>query len=564
MINKTLIFNSYEGDFSGRKPFLFLKIEFQWINFHNLENQMGDSVNIKKLKNPEGRSFLDELEQAEENLSKQDAKLFFRTVLSHFDSNISTRNGNAILKTILSLLQKSKIAQVFVDNDFASSLPLSSKNFASSAFAILLHLAKAYPAALTNDSLIDNLSDAIPRTPDKALVVIATFAQNTIAKKRSKNWNSDSDDDQISDSDSDGYNPRKSKKRSSRHRNNTDLDNDFEAEPLFDLLVKHAEIYANNDDLVPPFLSLLALLNDSSSEFRQKRGRKCAKIISLIMESAETPLLKKCYGSLKTYRRLAPSLTLIKRHLKSRALQSSVLSYLVLSPPLTVDSTFLEMLLTIANSDARGSYVLFQIAQKEENAEMLVEDAENLGWLKMSLPTAEDTLKLLLVVFQHKNLRDSVAHTPHFLRLLLAASKKTKDAGVLTVVCTMLRRVTFDRKISAEMKEIGFLATFFSRALDITENMAVHSGLLLADTLARVGFFSDFLEIAPKVCEIAQDGGPLSNVAAQLAVDLAVYPKCIRVLRKEGMESFFKRKLKDQKLKRTAQKFFELLEDGPD
>ena len=476
---------------------------------------MGE-INIKRLKNPNGRTFLDELENAENLLSKENARSFFKAVLSNFEYEISPKIGNSILKSIQNVVENSKIANIFVSNDFILLLPFSQKIYANSILDIFRQLFNNDPNFFTSE-IADAFSPLIPSSPEKSLTLIAYFAKNS-AKI----------DDPI---------------------------------PVFNLAMKHAELFVNDDDLVFPYLTLLAYLCDNSKTFRKNRLSKCSKILSLVMDTDETFIIKSCYNALKTYRYLAPSMSDIKRHLKTKSLQSSVISYLILSPPLEIDEKLLDMFLTIASNDERGTLILLQIAQNEENAELILQNPE---WMRLSLPTPQDTLKLLLVIFHHVNLRNQAAENQYFLKLLIAVVKKTQETEVITVVCTILRRIKFTKSIVQDLKAMKFLTTFFNIALSNGENIAVHSGLLLTDTFAKISYFPDFIPIIESVCEIAKEGGPLKNVAAQLTVDLAIYDKCMKEICKYGMESFFKKNMKDQKLRKYSQKFIQLLNNEYD
>ena len=74
------------------------------------------AINIKKLKNPDSRSFFSELQNAEENLTKKEAKSFFNAVLQNFESDIPTKTGNAILSSIKNVVTEKSIASVFISN----------------------------------------------------------------------------------------------------------------------------------------------------------------------------------------------------------------------------------------------------------------------------------------------------------------------------------------------------------------------------------------------------------------------------------------------------------------
>lgn len=482
------------------------------------------TISVKKLKNPDNRSFYSELQNAEECLTKKEAKSFFKAVLSNFESDIPTKTGNAILNSIKNVTSDNSIANIFISNEFALYLPYSQKSYTSKIMEIFLQLVKLDPSVFTSD-VTNSFSSLISRSPDKCLSIFAIFSKNCA---------------------------------------------DFEDKmAIFELIVKKNEIFINDDSLIPSYLSLLAFLCDNFHDFRKKRLSACSKILISIMKlkSDDPDSLKECYNSIKSYKYLSPKLNQIKNDIKKRKLQSTVINYLVLSPPLEVDADLIDLLLTIANQDERGSLILFQVAENHENAELIL---QNENWLRMKLPTIEDTLKLLLVIFCHPDLRLQAAENPYFFKFFNTAIKQeSANTGTLTVICTVLRRIKITKSIKKQLKDIHFLSTFVNKANDIGENMAIHSAILLINTLSEKGpqtFFPEFLDFIEYFCEIAKEKGPLSNVSTELLVHLAKYDQCMELLIKLGMKKFFKKKLnsKDQRMSEVAEEFFEILEGGDD
>lgn len=473
---------------------------------------MSHRINLNKLKNPNSHSFLNELQYAEDNLTKHDAKTFFKTVLSHFDYEIPKKTGNSILQTINSLLRDDKLIEVFIDHNFTLSLPFDLKEYTDSTLEVFLQLIQYDSGVFTSD-VVDAFSTLIQRAPDKCLVIFGIYSQNC-----------------------------------------SDLDDRMN---VFDLIIENAELYVNDEVLVYNYLSLLGFLCDNYTDFRKKRLPRCTKILMAVMDTDDVNELKQIYKSIKTFTSLSPPFNHISKHVKSKSLQSTVLSYLVFHPPLEANSKFIQLMLDIATEDKRGSFVLYQMAGDEEIASKLL---ENEDWIRMSLPTFEDTLKLLLVVFQHTNLREEVAQNRYFFKFLATVLKSKKvEPAILTVICTVLRRIDLENYVE-ELENQRLLTAFFDKALETNDDLAIHSALLLTDTYARCDYFSEFLDFIEVICDIAQENGPLSNVAAQLLVDLASYKKCLSAMCKLGMKSFFKKKLNDKKLRSTAEKFFDYLD----
>ena len=115
---------------------------------------------------------------------------------------------------------------------------------------------------------------------------------------------------------------------------------------------------------------------------------------------------------------------MISKHLKNSKLRSSVLSYVVVNPPYDADDALVDQLLDLASEgEQKATYSLFQIAADKSGAEVILGNSE---WIRMGLPTSEDTLRLMLVLFQHKKFRPTIASSKYFVKFLRSVVEETK------------------------------------------------------------------------------------------------------------------------------------------
>ena len=478
----------------------------------NDDFRMSGRIDLKALKRIDGRGFSEELGVARECLTKSEAKEFFKVVLSHFEYEIPVKAGAQILKTIGDVVKDQRIMGVFEDGGFMLSLPFSQKEFSEPLFELLAKLARLNPNLFDADVAV-SCRKPFRRDGESGLKVIAELAVRL---------------------------------------------EDFEDPmPMFELLIDEAESFASIIQ-VNLYVAVLGQVLSGCREFKKLYASKAIRIIAQIMKQVEVELVALCYTGIgKLPADLSLPVEMINKHLKNPKLQASVLSYTVVNPPLDADEILIDKLLELASDgEQKATYSLYQIAADKNGAQVIL---GNPDWIRMGLPSGEDTLRLLLVLFQHRRLRPEIAQMKYFVKFLHSVVDETNDTNVITSICTMLRRVNMDEDMVARMSENGFIRAYFDKALQIGEDLAVHSGFLLCDTIARICYTKELSPMCSVLADYAKEGGVLSNVAAQVAVDLAQYDRCLDKLVDKRMDAFFEKKQKDKKLGQAAREFLSLL-----
>lgn len=476
-------------------------------------------LDLRDLKKAEGRKFLSALEVAEESLTRKDAKQFFKIVLNHFQDEIKPSTGKAILKTVDTLLNDSKILTVFVDNQFISMLPFDQKPYGSEICDILLTLASSAPEVF-DEEITEQIIPSLKKSPEKALTVLATYVQN--------------------------------------------IDDVDDSRPMLRLILKLSRNFQESEGTCD-YISLLSFACRNSDDFKRSSAEKCWNILISYLDSEDGEVIKCAYRGLSCIADVVEMNELpyeqIKRHLKHSSYRSSILALLLVDPPSGKegkDKRLLDTLISMANSDVKALYVLLQTVADKNIAKYFI---QNDDWMRSSLPTEGDTFRLLLALFQHKSLRQSIAESQYFLKFLKKICNMTKESPVITIICTLFRRIELSKQYIGEMSSSGFLEAFFQATADIADDYALHSALLLVDTISAVCCTDELISMCEIILDLAKSNGPLSFVAAQVAVDIARHPKCLNKLLKYKADAFFKKKKNDTKYSKIARTFFKYMEN---
>lgn len=471
---------------------------------------MGERINLKTLKRVEDRAFIDELEVAEEYLSERDAKEFFKIVLGHFEYEIPVKVGVHILETIGIVCKNERIMDKFASGGYILNLPFSQKEYSSSVFDVLDKFARRDPNLFDAD-VASACRRLFKRDAERALKVIAEVCVRV---------------EQVED-----------------------------PMPLFELLINEAETFCDIEN-VNLYVILLAHCLSDCREFKKLYASKSIRIITQIMKQIDHETLSLCYSGLgKLPSDCSLPVEMVTKHLRSSKTQKSVLDYLIMNPQCEADDALVDLLLDLASQDVqKATYSLFQIAATSDGAAIIM---DNRQWMRLGLPTSEDTLRLMLVLFQHKKLRSVIADSKYFIKFLHSVVSETRDVHVIVCICTMLRRVELDEEMIQVMSKSGFIREYFEKALQIGEDLGIHSAFLLCDTIAQICYTKELASMCSILADYAKEGGPLSNVAAQVAADLAGYDRCLDKLLDKRMDSFFKKKRHDDKLADSARMFFE-------
>lgn len=490
------------------------------------------SLDFKLLCDPYDDGFIQYLLRVPQNINQQDAPKFFKIILSHFSNNIPIDIGNAIMMVIRVLIRSEKIRDIFVTQGFAEQIPFKNKNYVDESFCILNEIVKNCPEAF-DEELTNKFASILTHSPSKSLSILCSYAKQF---------------------------------------NDLNTDNPW---PMIDILIQ-ASKYFSRPNLLPSYSSILLHLCSKYPDYCSARGGYCWDIFKSIIESeSDVTSLDVCYNSLAAlfdfYKEGEIPINSIKIHLKNSEISDSVLSFLAVlangnagtnedldanSSSVFSDPGILKSLLSISKTNVKATLVLMKASSDIQIASNILGKGE---WMVSSLPLATDTLRLFLVIFGHQKLRSKIVSLPTFVPFLKAMTA-INNSGVVTIICTILRRVTINQEMLDNMSSECFLDNYFQTAIHLGDQVSLHSFLLLLDTLSKVGFTSEFVGACEKLVYLVKNDKHLNQIASYVAANLCKYEECAMKMKSLKLDEYFSDHLDDPQISKGGQKFLRALQ----
>lgn len=475
-------------------------------------------LNIKVFSKITNKYFIEGLERAPKLLKANQASLFFKTVLEHFQFELPLELGENILKSISKCLCIEENLKCFLDGNYVSQLPSKQSSFISQVFNIFYILVFS-GAKMIEENCAPCLQDLIHADSKKSLTLIAIYCQQF-----------------------------------------GELDNPW---PIVDLLIQEGKYFVT-PSVAPDYVSLLAYLNKKYIEYKDGRSPHCWNQICSMLNSSDPLTLRSCYGGLCTMSTLYTDgslpIEIVSNHLKLPDLQDSVLAMLNVATLSEKDSSngrLISALFSIAENNVKGTLVLMKLGCNLRPAQLILNYGQ---WLLEPLPTMIDTLRLFLVVLRHKELREQIVNSDDFINFLKAIIDIDRN-GMVPITCTIIRRVPLSKEFVTGLSRVGFLKKFYEMDESGDDGLTQHSKLLLTDTICRVCYAKEYLIVCERISQIIQDREEFADAASLVAVRLCKFPPCRDKMKELKLDLFFKRNRNDQKFASIAKKFLRSVAD---
>jgi hypothetical protein len=456
------------------------------------------AVDLSALSDPSTGRFLEQLKQSVTSLSAAQSSEFFNIVMSHFGNSraLSTRAGARILATVQSLLDMECHRVAFVSGGHALALPCNDPRFLGNVLNVFSTLVTLSPQLITNE-IAQVFRRLIPKDPTKCLVLIAKYAKRF--GELTDPWG------------------------------------------LLDLLIHNAADFTN-PDIIGDYVRLLCYLCYEFPEYLAVRVQHCWNQIASMLVSDDVTTITCCYNGLCALARKNPDgilhMDVVSLHLVSEDTVESALSILSLKPvsPRVFNESpqFFPNLIRAATKTVHATLVLMELAKSHSGALQILGDTQ---WLLLPLPQIIDTIRLFLVVFQHRSLRSRFLSIPQFVPFLQVLVS-LKDPGILSIVATIFRRIQTTATDVQEISASGLFREFASVAKELRDTISIGAALLVADSIAHVTFVEDLEAFCEIVARALSNEGELATRASFVAERLAKYPQCAKRLKRRRTRGF--------------------------
>lgn len=501
-----------------------------------MSDQSGDeSVDLNIIRNPNSPKFLDELQSAYLYLRPDQAEKFFKIILSFFDKKIEIDTGKEILSCLCNVLSKEAFLKIFIKKDFAPSLPFTKKDYIDDLFDVLYVIVTRYPQAF-DENLSACFSKKIKNRGEKSLMIITTFSQ---------------------------------------HFNEID-----DPWPMLNLLFTCSERFTK-PDIVDSYSALLSTLVQNYPEFRREHGEDSWNVVTDMLDKiTDNSKLETLYSSLcgmaESLKKVKFPFNVAKDHLRDKALAPYILNLFLLLPLRSSkdleDRVLIKMLLKQAKTSKTASLVLFKLAENEGIAKILANDPI---WLNTDIPNIVDTLRLLLVIFKHQELRLVIAESVEFLDFLLRILKLKQYNGI---VCTIIRRIDLTPELLKNLSTSNFLIKFISQSTEkIASEESFRDALLLVDKIADtcekeqlcntrdMSYTRELIQSCNWIfSKLIVGKAGLDNLfedATLVAIKLCKIPRCAKKLTELSAIEYFEKIKSDPEKKSIARAFLKAINE---
>lgn len=510
---------------------------------------MSNLINLKKVEKGNGPDFVQELAGVPDNLNESNIESFYSTISDIFQRNEASE---ASLVRILIALYKvisnanENFLNVYIDNNFVLDLPFESKSKSIQTQLLnVLYALSTHAPLVFNSEVSEKIDNYLIREyPKKTLTIIGIYA--------------------------------------------CQFDSLEDPWPLLDLLVKNHSSYFRRDiDCCQDYVSLLVYLCQEFEDYRSTRIQYCWNSICQCLNTENEPTLTTCYNSLCQIYELDPEVIselsfpifACSIHLrKKQDVSHSVLSLLFRyqpnfdssdnskystrnrsmsspsSPKTPTSSSIMDLvqsLIEVSQTDVNANLILVKMAMNENISRLLLHNAT---WMTKDMPSKIDTIRLFAVVLSHEDLRTDImykAETIDFLRSIC-----TIDASsVLTAICIFIRRLPIDQEYVETLSNSEFLTQFFATAFQHDDETTLHAALVMADTISKVCYVRELLDISDKIVDLAKGENDLALTAGKVAVQMCKYPKCVLRFKRKKLDEYYSNRVRNQNFRKIAVHF---------
>ena len=494
-------------------------------------NTSNTPINFENLKSPNSPKFLPELRLSLMNLTHDQEKIFFPLLLSYFDEstengqNLKKETGKAILSVIYKIISQPNRQINF--KRFISKLPITNEKYSNNMFDILYVLAQRDPN-LFNKNISLKFKHLIKINPVKSIVILALLASNF--EMFEDPW------------------------------------------PMIDLLFSYKGIFVKNCPL--EYVTILVTLCKKDYTFLEGRASHCWTRLCSILENAplqnENLIQITYYGICTLIDLKKDSLDfnlipneIISRHLQITNLQPCVVSFYLRVPPSPDDpniATIIATLLELSQEAVKPTFILIVLANDPTCASLIV---QNENWLSKKIPTQIDTIKLLMAVMKHENLRPIIMRMSEIIDFLKNSVKE--DNSFMSAILMIIRRLQINEDFITKLCRNGIIQMFVDKANTMVNFDQLNTMMILFDTFGNIFFQSsspDYNCICDFLIKSIKKKNEISLIAAKVATHFAIHPTCLSFFRKKGVAKYIEEANDFPQLQKTSRKFLKLINEA--
>lgn len=200
-----------------------------------------------------------------------------------------------------------------------------------------------------------------------------------------------------------------------------------------------------------------------------------------------------------------------------------------------------EIILALFKTAQRGNenaiLVLCTIAEKFDYARIISRD---LSWIIDPLPTILSTLRLFLVMFRHKDLREKLLLNSNLTRMFSKLLHEKDQTSAIIIVQLIILYPNPSKDLIQKLKKNKVLKRLLDLCVASNNIEVLKSMVHLVSFLSEFGDSSEYLIAIPKLWDIVKTSSSITLDAIVTIVNLSKYQLCALKCKELGMIQFFK------------------------
>lgn len=469
-----------------------IEVNVHCLNFHiHLKFQNLHLMNVEALEDISStQNFMESISQIDESLSPTYSQKFFDIIMKHFNFKLDQIVATAILDKIRVLINNEKHREAFIEGDFVIKLPFKRKELTEPLLELLYILIDHKPQCIS-EQVSRMIARLACRVPKKVLTLIILY---------SKSYEK--------------------------------VENPFY---VLDILF-NCESYFVNDCIIDYILTLGSISSEIKA-FKVNRAKDIQNIVFDNLESEDTGVINACYSTLTSITEKNKNVQVPSDKLSSHIIipecTESVIDYLIVAP--LCDSLnhakIVKMIIKHAQDDMKYSLILMKYAENPMFATLL---AQYTKWLAADLPTPRETLRIFLVVFQHKDLRELLIESFEFLELMQSLIDMNEPVyfGLFT---TILRRIDLNQELITRLSKANLLRNYFIGCDNSSLDEMRYNAFLLADTIVSHGFSKELIGICDLINVTISENHSCLPQAIHVAKNFLREADCVNRFKEIGL-----------------------------
>ena len=469
-------------------------------------------MNLRALLKPIGREFAAVLESAPDVLTQDESNEFFKITLGLFKTDIKYETGVLILRAIRKVIENPQHMKLFASGKFLVQLPFHKSEFCDGILDVIHIVVETAPRSI-DARFVAYFLPCIEENSVKCLILIALYSVHF-----------------------------------------SEVDNPW---PFLDLLFKQAQVFTA-PETIRNYCTVLCYLCSKFEAYRTGRLQHCWVQINACLSSSDTETLCASYDALCFLSKydifgLDVDFDAIKRHLRSPTFCQHALSLLasIQIPDEEKTPAFIQALLVASTHTEKGTLVLLELLQDDRVATYFVDST---SWMLTKIPKIVDTLRVCLVVFRRRELRERFSDVPEIVPFLKTLIEQA-NMGMISIVGTIIRRMELSEAQIKDMSKRGLFKMFFSVAYKLNDDISMDAAFMLAHHISRICFIPELESFADKIADCAMSEERLARTACFVAAELSRHEPCYCRMATDGLRDFFEDNINDPKLKSFAERF---------